>query len=702
MEITINNQKPNNYNFTAFNSNNLFLHFSALPRFAEIKPQMLTAALDESIEYCQKLVKEIAALGVETQTQINWINTIKTLEEAMLPLSYAWGVAHHISSVCDSQEWKKVINDNIERVTTVYSLIGQNEDIYKHYKTLLSKSDELNLNATQIKILKDAILGFKLSGAELDEQSKQQFLLNQNQIAALTKKISDNVLYANDKFSYIVTADKIEELDGVPQHILNNLKQEDGSYKLTLHSSVYAPIMQYASNRNLREALYKASITRASDIIEFSQGELQWNNSLLIIELLKLRQHNASLIGYKNFAQVSLADKMAQIPEKVIDFIENIATKARVGALNDLSMLQKFSLEHGYTNLEPWDVGYIAELLRQQEYSFSEQEVQLYFSVDKVLSGLFNIINKLFNVNIKEDNTAQIWHEDVRFFNIYKNEQIIASFYLDLYSREGKKSGAWMNNALDKRYDIKGQNYKPAAYIICNFAKSINVEIPSTITHNDVITLFHEFGHGLHHMLTNINESAASGINGVEWDAVELPSQFMENFCWEYDVLKDLSQHINTQQELPLELFNKMLAAKNFLSGLGILRQITFSMLDMQAHLQQNITDINSLAKSINDKYHVIPQLDINRWANTFTHVFAGGYAAGYYSYHWAEVLSSDVFSVFEQQKEITGSVINPQICANYEKSILQRGGSRPALENFIEFMGREPSIDAFLRHNGL
>jgi oligopeptidase A len=460
--------------------------------------------------------------------------------------------------------------------------------------------------------------------------------------------------------------------------------------------------MQYCKNREIREALYKAGVTRASEITQFSQGEAEWNNAPLIHKLLQLRQQVAKLLGYNNFAEVSLATKMAKQPQKVIDFITNIANSAKANGLKEIDELKQFSKSKFNQDLELWDISYISDILRQEQYNYSEQEVQLYFTLPTVLAGLFSLIEKLFNVKIVEQK-AQVWHADVKFFCILDNQnKEVAYFYLDVYARQGKQNGAWMDSSRNKCKAEIAQNGLPIAYLICNFNKSADETKPSCITHNDVITLFHEFGHGLHHMLTKIEDDNASGINGVEWDAVELPSQFMENFCWDYETVKTLTKHIDSGEILPQELFNKILKAKNFLNGLFVLRQVTFSMLDMQAHIANDVSDINQLAKQINDTYHVTKQLDINRWANTFTHVFAGGYAAGYYSYHWAEVLSSDAFAAFEEEKEKSGTIINPNIGNKYLKEILQVGGSRPALESFIAFRGREPDISAFLRHNGL
>ncbi len=689
--------------------NNPLLNWQELPEFDSIKPDLLAQAIDVSIENAKRAIEKS-----EQTTNLNWHTVSELLDIGTKPLNYAWGIANHFSGVCDSQEWRDEIDAQIEKITAFWSELGQNETLYKHTKQLFelakkakqennqAELEKLGITPARLKILEDSILGFKLGGAELEGQDKQTYLKIQSEKAILCKKISDNVLDANDKFAYVVKAENVSLLDGIPNHILEGLKQADGSYKLTLHSSVYTQIMQYCKNRDIREALYKASITRASDITEFSQGSIEWDNSPLIHRLLELRQKVAKLLGYKNFAEVSLVAKMAKHPQKVIDFITDIAESAKKSAVKNIKLLQDFCESKFNHNLELWDIAYISELLRQEQYNYSAQEAQLYFTLPTVLQGLFNIIQNLFEVKIVQK-TAQVWHPDVQFFAILdKNNQETAYFYLDVYTRKGKQSGAWMDGLRNKSKSEITENGLPVAYLICNFNKSADENKPSCITHDDVITLFHECGHGLHHMLTKIEDDGASGINGVEWDAVELPSQFMENFCWDYETVKTLTKHADSSEVLPQELFNKMLKAKNFLNGLFILKQITFSMLDIEAHIQEDIKDINILAKQINDTYHVTKQLDINRWANTFTHVFAGGYAAGYYSYHWAEVLSSDVFSAFEEEKERSGTIINPVIGKKYLQEILQVGGSRPALESFIAFRGREPSIDAFLRHNDL
>jgi oligopeptidase A len=687
------------------NDINYLLSCNELPVFSKIHAHNLTTAIDKALLMAQNSLNTI-------QNNLNptWQNTVQELDEKCAPLSYAWAIANHISAVKDTPEWRTSIDENIERVTTFWSDLMQNEKLYAHYKTILS-NDIDSLSSTQIKILNDSILGFKLGGADLEGEDKQKFADIQVRQAILTKKISDNVLDANDGFKYYIKAHDKHLLAGVPEYILVNFIDDthDNDYKITLQAPCYGPIMQYCHNRDLRELLYKAANTRASDILEYSQGKIEWDNAPLIKELLSLRQQEANLLGYENYAQVSLATKMAKYPQKVLDFSAKLLSKAKPFAQKEYIELQNFAKtidsinKDNNSSLELWDISYLSELLQQQNYGFSEQEVQQYFTLPTVLKGLFNIIEQLFAVNIIQD-ICDVWHEDVGFYTIKKNDQIIANFYLDLYSREGKQSGAWMDGARTKSILLNGNHNLPAAYLICNFPKSLDANKPSCLTHDDVITLFHEFGHGLHHMLTKITDSGASGISGVEWDAVELPSQFMENFCWEYDVIQSLTCHVEKNSVLPKELFDKMINAKNFLVGLFLMRQLTLSLCDMQAHIATNIDDITRFSHSIHKQYHILPILDISRWANTFTHVFAGGYAAGYYSYHWAEVLSSDVFGAFEeaQKNSNSSSLINANIGLRYLQNILEVGGSRPAMDSFIAFMGREPTIDAFLRHNGL
>jgi oligopeptidase A len=453
--------------------------------------------------------------------------------------------------------------------------------------------------------------------------------------------------------------------------------------------------------------MYRAYVTRASELGgTYGGGKPEWDNTENVAELLKLRQEEARMLGYRNFGEVSLVPKMADTPDQVATFLEDLAKRARPYAEKDWAELRAFAAEElGLSQLEPWDVAFAGERLREKRYAFSENEVKQYFPEQAVTDGLFKVAQTLFGVKIRRDE-APVWHPDVRFFRVEDEAGTLrAQFYLDLYAREGKRGGAWMDDARSRHKRSDGSLQTPVAYLTCNFSAPVGGK-SACFTHDEVITLFHEFGHGLHHMLTRVDELGVSGINGVEWDAVELPSQFLENFCWEWDVLADMSSHVDTGEKLPRALFDKMIAAKNFQSGLATLRQIVFSMYDMRLHTSfdpQGPQSANELAREINERYHVIPQASFSRWPNTFSHIFAGGYAAGYYSYKWAEVLSADAYAAFEDAAEAAqGSVLDAETGTRYRREILEVGGSRPAMESFKAFRGRTPTIDALLRHNGM
>ena len=542
---------------------------------------------------------------------------------------------------------------------------------------------------------------FVLSGAELVGVAKDRFAKIQERQAELSQKFSENALDATDAFAYFASE---SELAGVPQDVVETARElakaegKDG-YKLTLKMPSYLPVMQFATSSALREVLYRAYSTRASDQApaEFSK----FDNSAVISEILALRLEESKLLGYNNFGEVSVVAKMAKSPAEVIAFLRDLARRARPYAEKDVADLRAFAAEHlSLSDPQPWDFPYIAEKLKEARYSFSEQEVKQYFTAPKVLAGLFKIIETLFEVAIRKDE-ASVWKPGVQFFRMERAGQLVGQFYLDQPARTGKRGGAWMDDVRARwlRPDT-GQLQTPVAHLVCNFADGVGGK-PALLTHDDVTTLFHEFGHGLHHMLTQINERDVSGISGVEWDAVELPSQFMENFCWEWDVLKHMTAHVETGEPLPRALFDKMLAAKNFQSGMQTLRQVEFSLFDMLLHTSHNpSTDVMNLLNEVRQEVAVIKAPPYSRTAHTFSHIFSGGYAAGYYSYKWAEVLSADAYAAFEEALKQG----KPQVETGrkYREAILEAGGSRPAMESFKAFRGREPSIDALLRHQGM
>ncbi|MDR6408612.1 M3 family metallopeptidase [Paraburkholderia terricola] len=693
---------------TASNHDNPLLDFSDLPRFGEIRPEHVTPALDVLLADAAAAVERAA----QPITPASWADVVEPVERATEPLSRAWSVVGHLNAVADTPELRAVYGENLPRVTEFWSSVGQNLALYEKYKALHASSDFVSLTGERKKILGNALRDFRLSGAELPEDQKPRFAELQERQAALSKAFSDHVLDATNAYAYVVEAGDEAQLAGLPEDVIEAAKEaaeREGKtgYKFTLHFPSYFPVMQYSENRAMREAVYRAYVTRASELgPQYGNGKPEWDNTAVLAEQLQLRAEEARMLGYNNFAEVSLAPKMAESPAQVMAFLEDLAVRARPHAEQDWKELREFAAnELGMTELQPWDMTFAAERLRQKRYSFSENEVKQYFPEDTVFKGLFKVTETLFGVRIRRDEAA-VWHPDVRFFRVENQDGgLVAQFYLDLYAREGKRGGAWMDDARGRHKHAHGGVQTPVAYLTCNFSAPVGGK-PACFTHDEVITLFHEFGHGLHHMLTRVDELGVSGINGVEWDAVELPSQFMENFCWEWDVLSDMTSHVETARPLPRELFDKMLAAKNFQSGLGTLRQIVFSMFDMQLHTgfdAAGMKNATELASEINERFHVVPQAPFSRWPNTFSHIFAGGYAAGYYSYKWAEVLSADAYAAFEEAAQAaSGSVLDQATGMRYRKEILEVGGSRPAMESFKAFRGREPSIDALLRHNGM
>ncbi|KAA1016027.1 M3 family metallopeptidase [Paraburkholderia panacisoli] len=693
---------------TASNHDNPLLDFSDLPRFGEIRPEHVTPALDVLLADAAAAV-ERAALPI---TPASWADVVEPVERATEPLSRAWSVVGHLNAVADTPELRAAYGENLPRVTEFWSSVGQNLALYEKYKALNASSDFASLTGERKKILGNALRDFRLSGAELPEDQKPHFAELQERQAALSKAFSDHVLDSTNAYAYVVEAGGEAQLAGLPEDVIEAAKEaaeREGKtgYKFTLHFPSYFPVMQYSENRPMREAMYRAYVTRASELgPQYGNAKPEWDNTAVLAEQLKLRAEEAHMLGFNNFAEVSLAPKMAESPAQVMAFLEDLATRARPHAELDWKELREFAAnELGMSDLQPWDMTFAAERLRQKRYSFSENEVKQYFPEDAVFKGLFKVTETLFGVRIRRDE-ATVWHPDVRFFRVENQDGgLVAQFYLDLYAREGKRGGAWMDDARGRHKHTHGGVQTPVAYLTCNFSAPVGGK-PACFTHDEVITLFHEFGHGLHHMLTRVDELGVSGINGVEWDAVELPSQFMENFCWEWDVLSDMTSHVETAKPLPRDLFDKMLAAKNFQSGLGTLRQIVFSMFDMQLHTGFDASGTKNaieLASEINERFHVVPQASFSRWPNTFSHIFAGGYAAGYYSYKWAEVLSADAYAAFEEAAQAaSGSVLDQVTGMRYRKEILEVGGSRPAMESFKAFRGREPNIDALLRHNGM
>jgi len=672
-------------------SANPLLDFSDLPLFDAIRPEQVAPAIESLLAEATQALETVTAADFPAQ----WSAIAGVLDVSTERLGRAWGAVSHLNSVADTPELRAAYNAALPAVTEFWTRLGADERLYAKYKQM----DPAQLSPEQRQAHKNAMRGFVLGGAELQGEAKARFAAIQERQAELGQKFSENALDATDAFAYYAQSD---ELDGVPEDVKAATRaaaeaEGQAGHKLTLKLPCYLPVMQFARSSALRERLYRAYVTRASDQAE--GDAVKFDNTPLMQELLALRQEEAHLLDKPDFATLSLVPKMADSPAQVIAFLRDLARQARPFAEQDLADMRAFAAsELGLTDPQAWDWPYIGEKLKEARYAFSEQEVKPYFTAPKVLAGLFKIVETLFDVAIRADR-APVWYPKVEVFRIERAGQLIGQFYLDPGARAGKRGGAWMDDVRARwlRPDT-GTLQTPVAHLVCNFAEGVNGQ-PPLLTHDDVITLFHECGHGLHHLLTQVNERDVSGISGVEWDAVELPSQFMENFCWEWDVLKHMTAHVDTGEPLPRALYDKMLAAKNFQSGLQTLRQIEFSLFDMLLHQGQAPgNDVMALLRQVRDEVSVLQPPAYNRMAHTFSHIFAGGYAAGYYSYKWAEVLSADAYAAFEE----AGNPLDPAMGRRYREAILEAGGSRPAMESFKAFRGREPQIDALLRHQGM
>ena len=677
-------------------ASNPLLDFSGLPRFAELKPEHIAPAVERLLSEARAVIAEITPDAVPP----TWDRFVRPLEDASERLSRAWGQAEHLHAVLDSPPLREAYNACLPKITQFWTELGQNQRLFEKYRALKAAPDFAGLAPARRKIVDNALRDFRLGGAELPAELKPRYAAIQDELASLSAKFSENVLDATNAFSLFVNENRIS---GIPADVLAAAREaaaKDGKpgWKFTLQMPSYLPLMQYAEDRALRETLYRENATRASEF-----GKPEWDNTPLIARILKLRKEDAQLLGYASFAEVSLVPKMAQTPKPELDFLRGLAGRARPFAERDLAELGKFAKDElGLEKLESWDLAYASEKLRAKRYSFSHQEVKQYFPETQVLPGMFQLVQNLYQIGISEMK-AETWHEDVRFFEIHNTAgERIGQFYVDLYARESKRGGAWMDGAISRRRRQAGIQI-PVAYLNCNFARPLSSPHggkPALFTHDDVITLFHEFGHGLHHLLTRVEDLGVAGINGVEWDAVELPSQLMENFCWEWEVLEHMTRHADSNQPLPRPLYDKMLAAKNFQSGLATLRQIEFALFDMRLHSDFDPASGRApleLLDEVRREVAVLVPPAWNRFPNSFSHVFAGGYAAGYYSYKWAEGLSADAYSLFEEK-----GVLDPDAGRRFRDEILAVGGSRPAAESFRAFRGREPSVDALLRHSGM
>jgi len=674
---------------------NPLLDFDDLPLFDQIRPEHVAPAVDTLLAQAEAALQKVTAPDFPA----DWTAIARELEVASERFGRAWGAVGHLNAVADTPELRAAYNEAMPRVTAFWTKLGSDERLYAKYKAI----DPATLNPEQRQAHKNAVRNFVLGGAELQGEAKERFAVIQERQAELSQKFSENALDATDAFAYYA---RLDELDGLPQDVVAAARaaaqaEEKEGYKLTLKMPCYLPVMQFARNARLREALYRAYVTRASEL-----GDPVFDNTELIREILALRQEEAKLLGYPNFGELSVVPKMADSAGEVLRFLRDLAGKAKPYAQKDLADLREFGArELGIADPQPWDWSFIGEKLKEARYAFSEQEVKKYFTAPKVMAGLFKIVETLFEVSIRRD-SAPVWHPSVEFYRIERGTQLVGQFYLDPSARAAKRGGAWMDDVRARwlRPD-NGRLQTPVAQLVCNFADGVDGK-PPLLTHDDVTTLFHEFGHGLHHMLTQVNERDVSGISGVEWDAVELPSQFMENFCWEWDVLRHMTSHVDTGEPLPRELFDKMTAAKNYQSGLQTVRQIEFALFDMLLHTEYDATTaqpgaVMALLDQVRAEVAVMPAAPFSRTPNTFTHIFSGGYAAGYYSYKWAEVLSADAYAAFEESADAEGRP-SVETGRRYRAAILEAGGSRPAMESFKAFRGRAPQLDALLRHQGM
>lgn len=670
---------------------NPLLNATGLIDYSAIKPTDIAPAVDQLAQQLQDTIAQVTA----PDTPATWEAVVQPLELATLAFTRAWGVVGHLQSVVDTPELRDAYNAKLPMVTQLFIDLSQNEALFAKYRAMKASDAFATLSDVRRRIIDREIRDFRLSGAELPETERARVKAIGERLSMLNQKFSENLLDATNAWHLLIEDES--RLAGIPadtkaMYAANAKAAGQTGWRITLHFPSYLPVMQYADDRALRETVYHAFATRAA---EFDGA--RFDNTPLIKEILQLRQEESSLLGFANYAEASLATKMADTPKEVIAFLRDLASRAKPYAQKDMTALRAFAKETlGIDDLKPWDQAYASEKLRQARYSYSDQEVKQYFTEPTVFAGLFHLAETLYGIKIRQG-TASTWHPDVKFFEVFRDNQLVAAFYADLYAREGKRSGAWMDSDRTRCY-VNGELQTPVAYLVCNFAPGIDGR-PATMTHDDVTTLFHEFGHCLHHLLTQQTEIAVSGISGVEWDAVELPSQFMENFAWEWDVVKQLTHHIDTGATLPRELFDKMLAAKNFQSGMACVRQVEFALFDMLLHtsFDPNVDDVQALLNDVRQEVAVSFPPAYNRFPQSFSHIFAGGYAAGYYSYKWAEVLSADAFSAFEE----TG-ILNTQTGQHFMNEILARGSSRDAMDNFIAFRGRKPSIDALMRHSGM
>ncbi|WP_421333682.1 oligopeptidase A [Aeromonas sp. 603607] len=677
--------------------NNPLLTMDSLPPFSQIKPEQVQPAVIQAIADCKQKISDVLA----QRDPHTWDSLIAPLEEVNDRLSRIWSPVSHLNSVLNSETLREAHDACLPLLSEFQTYVGQHEGLYQAYLALSESDDFPLLSGAQRKEIENTLRDFRLSGIGLPAEAQQRYGEIQARLSELASRFSNNVLDATQGWHKLV-ADEAE-LAGLPESVraaarqMAELKGKEG-WLFTLDIPSYLPVMMYADNRELRAEMYEAFTTRASD-----QGPNagKWDNSAIMSELLTLRRELAQLLGFANYAELSLATKMADKTEQVVSFLTDLAAKSLPQGRAELEEIRTFAAEqHGQSELAAWDLAYYAEKLKQHKFSISDEQLRPYFPASKVVKGLFEVVKRVFGMKVRERLGIDTWHPDVRFYDIFDaDDELRGSFYLDLYAREHKQGGAWMDVCLGRRYRQDGSLQKPVAYLTCNFNGPVDGK-PALFTHNEVVTLFHEFGHGIHHMLTRIDVAGVAGINGVAWDAVELPSQFLENWCWESEALAFISGHYETGEPLPADLLEKMLTARNFQAAMQMLRQLEFALFDFRLHQEfdpANPAQLPALLDEVRSQVAVMTPPAFNRFQHSFSHIFAGGYAAGYYSYKWAEVLSADAFSRFEEE-----GIFNPATGQSFLKNILEKGGSKEPMELFRAFRGREPKVDALLRHSGI
>jgi len=676
---------------------NPLLQNTSLPQFSKIKPEHIKPAVEKAIANCKKTILEVLA----NNTEFTWANLVTPIDEVDDVLGKLWSPVSHMNSVVNSDELREAYESCLPLLSEYGTFVGQHAGLFAAYQQLSNSEAFKALSTAQQKVINNALRDFKLSGIALNEQDKKRYGEISTRLSELSSTFGNNILDATQAFSVNITDEA--ELAGLPDSAKEAAQalaeaQEKSGWLFTLDIPSYLPVMIYCDNQALREKMYRAYVTRAS---ELGPNAGEYDNSPIMAELLSLRHELSKLLGFDSFADKSLATKMANNTAEVLGFLEDLAVKSKVQGKQDLVEVTAFAKENfGQSDLQAWDLPYYSEKLKQERYAISDEELRPYFPESKVVAGLFEVVHRLFGLNISERQGVDTWHKDVKFFDVFDSkQQLRGSFYLDLYARAKKRGGAWMDDCVGRRELANGDIQYPVAYLTCNFNGPVG-DKPALFTHDEVVTLFHEFGHGIHHMLTQINAAGVSGINGVPWDAVELPSQFLENWCWQPEALGFISGHYQTGAALPQDMLDKMLAAKNFQSAMQMLRQIEFSLFDFKMHAQyspEKGDEIQQVLNQVRQDYAVIKAPEFNRFQHSFGHIFGGGYAAGYYSYKWAEVLSSDAFSRFEDE-----GIFSQSVGHDFLTNVLEMGGSKEPSELFKAFRGREPSIDALLRHSGI